>query len=82
MYNIGRMENINTHDPSYSPIEACEASDIPLCSKCADSGVIELGEDVRSTEFCDCDTGEDTFHDMADGEQAYAQYGLDEPEWY
>lgn len=48
------MENINYHDPSYSPNEAAEASNIPECGACYDNGYIDEDETV----FCDCPEGE------------------------
>ena len=47
------MENTSYYDSSYSPNEACEASDIPECGACYDTGII-TDEDV----FCDCPKGE------------------------
>ena len=67
-YTIGIMENTSYYDSSYSPNEACEASDVPACSNCADTGVIEKGYDVRSTVFCECDAGDETFCAWADAE--------------
>ena len=72
LYNIRIMENISYYDSSYSPNEACEASDVPACSNCADTGVIEKGYDVRSTVFCDCKEGDETFCAWADAEGAMA----------
>ena len=62
------MENTSYYDSSYSPNEACEACDVPACSNCADTGVIEKGYDVRSTVFCECDAGDETFCAWADAE--------------
>jgi len=72
LYNIGIMENTSYYDSSYSPNEACEACDVPACSNCADTGVIEKGYDVRSTVFCECDAGDETFCAWADAEGAMA----------
>ena len=50
------MDNINYHDSSYSPNEAAEgASEIPICSECADSGVYK--NFVGERDFCDCAAG-------------------------
>ena len=48
------MENINYHDPSYSPNEAGEDSNEPECGACYDGGYIDEDETV----FCDCPEGE------------------------
>jgi len=53
VYNGGIMENISYYDSSYSPNEACEASDIPNCGACYDSGMI-VDQDV----YCDCAEGD------------------------
>ena len=66
------MENTSYYDSSYSPNEACEASDVPNCEYCADTGVIEKGHDVRSTIFCDCKEGDETFCAWADAEGSMA----------
>ena len=70
------MENTSYYDSSYSPNEACEVSDVPACSNCADTGVIEKGYDVRSTLFCDCEEGEQMFCVWADAEGSMADEQL------
>ena len=47
------MKSINYHDSSYSPNEACEASDNPDCGACYDEGMI-VDQDV----YCDCPEGD------------------------
>jgi hypothetical protein len=42
-------------DPSYSPSEAFEADDTPLCSNCCDTGTFYADSGRR--EFCDCEPG-------------------------
>ena len=42
-------------DPSYSPSEAFEADDTPLCSNCCDTGTFYTAE--ASHEFCECEAG-------------------------
>ena len=56
------------------------SSPLPDCSNCGDDGVIVMGANLSTTEFCDCEMGEARFEDLADGEAA-AQYEC-EPEWY
>tara|TARA_R110000824_G_scaffold264880_1_gene453729 strand:- start:1279 stop:1488 length:210 start_codon:yes stop_codon:yes gene_type:complete len=59
-----------------------EIADIPACSNCGDDGVINLGSDVQSTTFCDCDEGEGAFEGMCDGQQAMEQdHGTGGEEW-
>jgi len=56
-----------------------EIADLPTCSTCLDEGILEIGSDVRSTNFCDCDLGEETFIAWADAESA-APYA-DDRDW-
>ena len=69
------MKNIAEYDPSYSPSEIFEMDDRPNCTNCGDSGVIHEGRDVRSTTFCECDLGEETFIAWADGEAQMREEG-------
>jgi len=55
---------------------AGELENRPNCENCLDSGIIEEGHDVRSTTFCDCDQGEETFIAYADA-QSDASYACD-----
>ena len=48
------MKSINYYDSSYSPNEACEASNIPNCGACADEGYLDDEQSV----YCDCPEGE------------------------
>ena len=58
-----------------------EIADLPACSKCCDDGVLEMGSDVQSTTFCDCDHGEETFEAWADA-QSQAEFECqDIEEW-
>ena len=66
----------NNSPSDYSPAENGEIQDVPNCSNCADTGVIEQGYDVKSTSFCDCGTGADTFEAWADAESD-ASYACD-----
>ena len=61
------------HDSSYSPNEACEASDTPNCGACYDEGMI-IDQDV----FCDCPEGDKRMNsecaivdDICDGSDPY-----------
>ena len=54
-----------------------EIADNPICSTCCDDGVIEMGSDVQSTTFCDCEFGEETFEAWAD---AQSQMEMECPE--
>ena len=59
-----------------------EISEPPrLCSHCCDDGILEMGSDVQSTTFCDCDSGEETFEAWADA-QSQAEFEChDIEEW-
>jgi hypothetical protein len=46
------MKSINYYDSSYSPNEACEATDIPNCGACYDGGLID------GQVYCDCPEGD------------------------
>ena len=66
------MKSINYHDSSYSPNEACEASNIPNCGACYDEGMID--EQV----YCDCPMGDKRMDsecaivdDICDGSDPY-----------
>lgn len=74
LYNVRMSKNNSPSD--YSPAENGEIQDVPNCSNCADTGVIEQGYDVKSTSFCDCGTGADTFEAWADAESD-ASYACD-----
>ena len=51
------------------------------CEICEDSGVLDMGSDVQSTTFCDCEFGEETFEAWADG-QSQMEFECEEcPEW-
>ena len=58
-----------------------EIQDIPSCSKCCDDGVLEMGSDVQSTTFCDCDQGEETFVAWADAQSQMEMECHDIEEW-
>ena len=53
---------------------AGELEDRPNCTNCMDTGIVEEGIDIRSTTFCDCDEGEETFIGWADGESSSGYY--------
>jgi len=48
------MKSINYFDSSYSPNEACEATDIPNCSNCADEGFTRWGVFNEHKTVCEC----------------------------
>jgi len=50
------MENIKQHDPSYSPSERFEVTDIPDCKTCCDTGTVYTDSGVE--EFCECASGQ------------------------
>jgi len=67
------MKPVQHFDSSYSPNEACEASDIPNCGACYDEGMI-VDQDV----YCDCPEGEKMMQvdweiEQADKEYAHAE---------
>jgi len=45
------MKSVSYYDPSYSPNEACEATETIDCGGCYDTGMID--EQV----YCDCEHG-------------------------
>ena len=53
----------------------------PSCSHCADSGVLEMGSDVQSTTFCECDSGEETFEAWADAQSQAEMECPEVEEW-
>ena len=58
-----------------------EIKDIPACSNCCDDGVIEMGFDVQSTTFCNCEFGEEKFEAWADGQSQMEMECHDIEEW-
>jgi len=58
-----------------------EIADLPACSNCCDDGVLEMGSDVQSTQFCDCDAGEETFIAWADAQSQMEFECPDIEEW-
>jgi len=58
-----------------------ELENRPNCSSCLDEGILEMGSDVQSTTFCDCDAGEETFEAMADGQSEMEMECQDIEEW-
>jgi len=73
LYNVRMSENNSPSD--YSPTENGEIQDVPDCSNCADTGVIQQGYNVNSTSFCECGTGVDTFEAWADAESDASELG-------
>ena len=58
-----------------------EIVELPACSKCCDDGVLEMGSDVQSTRFCDCDQGEETYIAWADAQSDMEMECHDIEEW-
>ena len=58
-----------------------EIKDIPACSNCGDDGVIDMGSDVQSTTFCDCDEGEGAFMAFADAQADMSAECQEIEEW-
>jgi hypothetical protein len=50
------MKSINYYDSSYSPNEACEATNAPNCYSCGDGGYID--DTYNAEVYCDCSEGE------------------------
>ena len=58
-----------------------EIADLPDCSKCCDEGVLEMGSNIQSTTFCDCDQGEETFEAWADAQSQMEFECYEDPDW-
>lgn len=66
------MKSINYYDSSYSPNEACEATNMPNCGACYDDGLID------GQIYCDCPQGDkamdkavEDVDDICDGSDPY-----------
>jgi hypothetical protein len=51
------------------------------CDDCKDSGVLDMGSDVQTTTFCECDFGSETFIAWADAQSQMEFECYEDPDW-
>ncbi len=66
------MKSVSYFDSSYSPNEACEASNNPNCGACYDDGMI-VDQDV----YCDCVMGDKRMNQDSKSELYEDTMGID-----